>query len=162
MARELREELGLEALVGPVLFAEADPVGRHLALFYKATIGDVPRPDGQEIDAFRFVSLEEFSAWTGEAAPGWLGGGVGRGLGAGGWMAVRQGAGGWLEGRDRLGSFRAFWRMVGKLRWGVVGWPVGRGIGFVPHILRCGSCGVGAGRMGCCDVEGGEVIGGRG
>ena len=79
MARELREELGLEAAVGPVLFAETDPVSRHLTLFYRAKIGGAPRPDGVEVDAFRFVSLEELAGLTGEPAPAWLRAALGRG-----------------------------------------------------------------------------------
>jgi len=55
LARELREEAGVPAAIGPLLCAEADTAGRHLTLYYRATLASQPRPDGVEIDAYRYA-----------------------------------------------------------------------------------------------------------
>lgn len=65
LARELSEELGVAAQVGPVLSAETDPSSHQLTLYYRATIQGTPRKDGVEIDDFRYVSAEEVPALLG-------------------------------------------------------------------------------------------------
>lgn len=62
LARELREELGVMARVGPVLSAETDPDSHQLTLFYRVTIQGTPREDGIEIDGFRYAASEEVPA----------------------------------------------------------------------------------------------------
>ena len=72
VARELREELGVAAAVGPLLYAETCLPGRHLTLYYLATIDGLPREDGVEIDAFRSATPDEALALLGEEAAPWL------------------------------------------------------------------------------------------
>ncbi len=59
LARELREELGVEVTVGPLVHAETSLLGGHLTLYYTATLHGAPAADGIEIDAFRFVTPDE-------------------------------------------------------------------------------------------------------
>ena len=69
LQRELREELGVSALIEPLLAAAT--TGSHLTLYYRATLAEAPRPDGVEIDGYRFVAVADIPAllgWT----PGWL------------------------------------------------------------------------------------------
>lgn len=68
LARELREELGVAARVGPVLSAETDPDSHQLTLFYQVTIQGTPREDGIEIDGFRYAASEEVPALLGKDA----------------------------------------------------------------------------------------------
>jgi 8-oxo-dGTP pyrophosphatase MutT (NUDIX family) len=70
LERELGEELGTAARVGSLLHVETE--GGHLTLYYRATIVGVPRPDGVEIDQFRYVSPAELITLTGRPAPQWL------------------------------------------------------------------------------------------
>lgn len=72
VGRELREELGVAAAVGPLLYAETCLPGRHLTLYYLATIDGLPREDGVEIDAFRSATPDEALALLGEEAAPWL------------------------------------------------------------------------------------------
>lgn len=78
LARELREELNVEATIGPPLFAETDTGTRHHTLYYRATIQSLPRCNGTEVDEYRFVSLEDLPSLTGEPAPPWLWAALGR------------------------------------------------------------------------------------
>lgn len=68
LARELREELGVLAQVGPVLSAETDPASHQLTLYYRVTIQGTPREDGIEIDGFRYAAPEEVPALLGQDA----------------------------------------------------------------------------------------------
>lgn len=68
LERELREELGVAARVGPVLSAETDPASHQLTLYYRVTIQGTPREDGIEIDGFRYASAEEVPALLGNDA----------------------------------------------------------------------------------------------
>ncbi|HEX8032310.1 MAG TPA: NUDIX hydrolase [Ktedonobacterales bacterium] len=72
VARELREELGVAAVVGPLLCAETCVPSRHLTLYYLATIDSQPQLDGVEIDGFRYVALDEAGVLLGEEARAWL------------------------------------------------------------------------------------------
>lgn len=72
LARELREELGVEASIGPLVHAEMWLPGRHLTLYYTATLHGAPQADGIEIDSFRFVTLEEARTLLGPGADRWL------------------------------------------------------------------------------------------
>ncbi len=66
------EEAGVPAAIGPLLCAEADTAGRHLTLYYRATVAGQPRPDGVEIDAYRYATLDEAAGLLGTPAPPWL------------------------------------------------------------------------------------------
>ena len=73
LARELREELDVSATVGTLLHAEVYPSTRHLTLYYHVAIQGMPRHDGREIDASRYVSADELVALTEDSpAPAWL------------------------------------------------------------------------------------------
>lgn len=72
LMRELREELGVDALIGPLLGAETATAVGHLTLYYHATLAGTPRPDGAEIDACQYVTLSEAAALLGTPAPSWL------------------------------------------------------------------------------------------
>ena len=69
LQRELREELGVPAMVGPLLAAAT--AGSHLTLYYRATLNGLPRPDGVEIDGYRFVAAADIPALLG-TTPRWL------------------------------------------------------------------------------------------
>ncbi len=68
LTRELREELGVEAQVGPVLSAETNPATHQLTLYYRATLLGRPREDGIEIDGLRFAAPEEVPTLLGDDA----------------------------------------------------------------------------------------------
>jgi 8-oxo-dGTP diphosphatase len=70
LARELREELGVQATIGALLHAETHAPGRHLTLYYQVHLQGAPSHDGVEIDAFRFADLEELEELAGAIA--WL------------------------------------------------------------------------------------------
>jgi 8-oxo-dGTP diphosphatase len=60
LARELGEELGLDATVGPILHADHDARRRHLTLYYRVATTGAPRYNA-ELDAHRYVELGELS-----------------------------------------------------------------------------------------------------
>lgn len=68
LSRELREELGVDAQIGPVLSAETNPTTHQLTLYYHATLLGSPREDGIEIDELHFAAPEEVSALLGDDA----------------------------------------------------------------------------------------------
>jgi 8-oxo-dGTP pyrophosphatase MutT (NUDIX family) len=70
LGRELREELGMEPRVGPLLHGDTE--NGHLTLYYMVTIVGAPRPDGVEIDQFRYVSPVELITLVGSPSPRWL------------------------------------------------------------------------------------------
>jgi ADP-ribose pyrophosphatase YjhB (NUDIX family) len=70
LTRELVEELGVTAVVGPVLAAEMS--GRHLTLYYQVSIAAAPRPDGIEIDTFRYATRDEIPQLLGGETQPWL------------------------------------------------------------------------------------------
>lgn len=72
VARELREELGVQGVVGPVLYAETCVPAGHLTLYYRVTITGAPRADGVEIDGFHFAGADEAAALLGPEAHAWL------------------------------------------------------------------------------------------
>jgi 8-oxo-dGTP diphosphatase len=72
LARELCEELGADAAIGPLLHAELHEPTGHLTLYYRATLLETPRPDGVELDDLRFVSGEQALALLGPEAVPWL------------------------------------------------------------------------------------------
>jgi len=69
LQRELREELGVPALIGPLLAATT--AGSHLTLCYRATLSGVPQADGVEIDGLRYVAVGDIPALVGRT-PAWL------------------------------------------------------------------------------------------
>ncbi len=72
VARELQEELGLVATVGPLLHADRRPRRRHLTLYYSVRIEGAPRQDGVEIDAYRYVAPDDLPAVLGTHRLPWL------------------------------------------------------------------------------------------
>ncbi|HEX6777362.1 MAG TPA: NUDIX domain-containing protein, partial [Ktedonobacterales bacterium] len=68
LSRELREELGVDAQIGPVLSAETSPTAHQLTLYYRVTLLGSPREDGIEIDGLRFAAPEEVSSLLGDDA----------------------------------------------------------------------------------------------
>ena len=72
LAREIREELGIAATIGPLVYAETWLPGQHLTLYYTASLRDTPVADGVELDGFRYVTLDEARALLGPAAEPWL------------------------------------------------------------------------------------------
>jgi hypothetical protein len=52
----LREELGLEAAVGPVVRVQHETYRRHVTVYYGVTVTGPPRPDRAEVDAYRYVA----------------------------------------------------------------------------------------------------------
>lgn len=68
LARELREELCVEATVGPLVYAETWLPSQHLTLYYTATLHGAPQADGVELDDLRFVTLDEARALLGRGA----------------------------------------------------------------------------------------------
>ena len=72
LARELREELGVTALIGPALAAETDPTSHQLTVYHRATLLGAPHEDGIEIDGLRYAVPDELSARLGEEAGPWL------------------------------------------------------------------------------------------
>ena len=72
LARELREELGVAAVIGPLVYAETWLPGQHMTLYYAATLRGLPSPDDIEVDGFRFATLDEARALLGPGAEPWL------------------------------------------------------------------------------------------
>jgi 8-oxo-dGTP diphosphatase len=72
LRREIGEELGISASVGPLLGAHAAPDVRHLTLYYAVTIAETPRMDGVEIDALRYVPEDELPTLMDPMALVWL------------------------------------------------------------------------------------------
>ena len=72
LARELREELGVEASIGALVHAETWPPGQHLTLYYTAILHGAPVVDGIEIDGYRYVTPDEARQLLGPAADRWL------------------------------------------------------------------------------------------
>lgn len=68
LAREVREELGAEATIGPVLLAHNASLLRQLTIYYQVTLRDVPRLDGFELDGLRYVAPDDISDLTGRPA----------------------------------------------------------------------------------------------
>lgn len=66
LARELREELGVAAQVGPVLSAETNAAAHQLTLYYRASLLGTPHEDGIEIDGFYYATPEEVSLLLGD------------------------------------------------------------------------------------------------
>jgi len=56
LARELGEELGVPAVIGPLICAVREAEGRHLTLYYRASLLAAPHADGVELDALRYVA----------------------------------------------------------------------------------------------------------
>jgi 8-oxo-dGTP pyrophosphatase MutT (NUDIX family) len=72
LARELREELGVHSMIGPLLHADISETNGHLTLYYAATISGTPRHDGVEIDGYRYVAPDEAAALLGADNAPWL------------------------------------------------------------------------------------------
>ena len=70
--RELREELQLQATVGPILHIENTLERRHLTIFYSVAVEGTPQHN-VETDAHRYVSREELAEVMGADAAAWIG-----------------------------------------------------------------------------------------
>lgn len=68
IVRELREELGVCATIERLVYAGIEPRGRHLSLTYLVRLSEEPRPDGIEIDEYRFVAPAELPPLLGPRA----------------------------------------------------------------------------------------------
>jgi len=71
LARELREELGTIARIGPLLHADYSVRRRHLTLYYHATVAGHLR-HSCETDAHRYAAPEELPDLLGAFFPPWL------------------------------------------------------------------------------------------
>lgn len=71
LEREIREELGVDAAIGPLLAAQTATDAGHLTLYYAATLAGAPRPDGLEIDALRHVTEDALPALLDTSALVW-------------------------------------------------------------------------------------------
>ncbi|HKO24526.1 MAG TPA: NUDIX domain-containing protein [Chloroflexota bacterium] len=71
LARELHEELGTAARIGPLLHADYSVRRRHLTLYYGAAIVGSPH-HGLETDAHRYAAPEELRDLLGASIPPWL------------------------------------------------------------------------------------------
>ncbi|HEV8194566.1 MAG TPA: NUDIX hydrolase, partial [Ktedonobacterales bacterium] len=72
LARELSEELGVEARIGPLLYAQLDGPTGHLTLYFRVTLLETPCADGIEVDRTDFVSQVDALALLGASAVPWL------------------------------------------------------------------------------------------
>lgn len=72
LARELREELGVSAIIGPLLCANTNLSGHHLTLFYRVRLTGTPRLDGIELDEYRYAAPDELPDLLGESVSEWL------------------------------------------------------------------------------------------
>lgn len=72
LERELREELGVLAKADILLHAETHASARHLTLYYQVSLQGTPRHDGVEIDALRYVALQDLEAVFGTRPAAWL------------------------------------------------------------------------------------------
>jgi len=70
LVRELREELGLEATIGPLLYADNTTQRHHMSLYYHATVTGAPRYNA-ELDGHRYVKPDELGTFM-EEPPPWL------------------------------------------------------------------------------------------
>lgn len=68
LAREVREELGVEATIGPVLIAHNASLLRQLTIYYQVTLQVTPHVDGFELDGMRYVAPDDIAALTGRPA----------------------------------------------------------------------------------------------
>jgi len=71
LSRELHEELGVRATVGPLAHAESDARRRHLTLYYRVAIDGEPQ-HGIETDAHRYSALDELPDLINRPVPRWL------------------------------------------------------------------------------------------
>jgi ADP-ribose pyrophosphatase YjhB (NUDIX family) len=72
LSRELSEELGADAHVGPLLYAELHEPSGHLTLYFSATLQGAAHTDDVEVDGTRFVSRADAMALLGSSAAPWL------------------------------------------------------------------------------------------
>ena len=71
LARELREELGVVASVGALVYADHNARYRHLTLYYTAALRGSPRL-GAELDDYRFADVGELPDVLQAPTPSWL------------------------------------------------------------------------------------------
>lgn len=72
LARELREELDVTAVVGPLLSAETYTPGRHMTLYYRVTLVGMPVLDGVEVNGLRYATADEAAELMGMPALPWM------------------------------------------------------------------------------------------
>lgn len=71
LVREMREELGLDATVGPLLYADNATQRHHMSLYYRATVTGAPRYNA-ELDDHRYVNFDELERLMDKPPPPWL------------------------------------------------------------------------------------------
>lgn len=67
LAREVREELGVDVSIGQVLGAYTAPRFHQLTLYYRATLTGAPRHDGIELGGMRYVAPQDIPTLTGRS-----------------------------------------------------------------------------------------------
>jgi len=70
LVRELHEELGLDATIGPLLYADNTTQRHHMSLYYRATVSGAPRYNA-ELDEHCYVNPDELGTFM-EEPPPWL------------------------------------------------------------------------------------------
>jgi ADP-ribose pyrophosphatase YjhB (NUDIX family) len=70
LVREMREELGLDATIGPLLYADNSTQRHHMSLYYRATVTGAPRYNA-ELNDHRYVNKNELGEYM-EKPPSWL------------------------------------------------------------------------------------------
>lgn len=71
LRRELREEVGLNATIGPLLRAVHHTRGRHLTLYYRVSVTG-PIRYSAEIDGARYVAIDDLTRTFDPTAQWWL------------------------------------------------------------------------------------------
>ena len=71
LRRELREEVGLSATIGPLLRAVHHTRGRHLSLYYRVSVTG-PIRYSAEIDGARYVAIDDLMRTFDADAHWWL------------------------------------------------------------------------------------------
>lgn len=72
LERELREELGVAATVGPVVHVQHETWRRHVTIYYRVAVAGAPRPNGVENDAVRYVAADAFASLMDHVSAQWL------------------------------------------------------------------------------------------
>ena len=72
LERELYEELDVQATADAILHLETHALVRHITVYYHVTLRGIPCHNGSEIDAHRYVALEDWEGLVGAPPKAWL------------------------------------------------------------------------------------------
>lgn len=72
ITREIREELGVSAVVESLERATLDRRYRHITLHFRVHLLGAPAVTGPEVDELKFVSIDEMRRLTGFPIPSWM------------------------------------------------------------------------------------------